>query len=397
MKEEFDMGRVEYKERSWAAPEEYVCADCVKDEFLKDIIKQNLASRRCGYCGKGSREYIAAPVKVIMEPIASALFSHFVCLYIVDPDESNQEELSTTADALRKIPLECNDILLKNVANAFWCDKWIKNSDDFTDTVNSMNYSWEKFVLTVKHRVRFFFSSVDPKYRFSFEKSPIEFLQEIGRIASEQAIIRPLQAGTILYRVRDWPPDKDWCLDEIEKNLSAPPNEKAQSQRMNPAGISYFYLARDRGTALAEVLSKPPCLAAVGSFKVRRKLRILDLCQLPELPSIFDSERHNERKLILFLNDFVNEISKPVHKDETEHIDYVPSQVVCEYFAKVFRTNKNTLIDGLAYPSAIRPDGVNVVLFPPQRSADRFSDLVSLYEAEEIELSNWTEFFNAIR
>jgi len=125
--------------------------------------------------------------------------------------------------------------------------------------------------------------------------------------------------------------------------------------------------------------------------------RVVDLSQLPEIPSIFDSDCHNEREIIYFLYDFVNEISKPVQKDGTEHLDYIPSQIVCEYFAKVFRTEDGKPVDGLAYKSAILPGGINIVLFPPRQQQSSFADLVIFSKAEEIEFSNWMELSDAIR
>jgi len=101
--------------------------------------------------------------------------------------------------------------------------------------------------------------------------------------------------------------------------------------------------------------------------------------------------------MIYFLYDFVNEISKPVQKDGTEHLDYIPSQVVCQYFAKVFRTEKEMPVDGLAYPSAILPGGINIVLFPSRQQQASFADLVKFSKAEEIEFSNWLELSDAIR
>ncbi|MBU4263292.1 MAG: RES domain-containing protein [Proteobacteria bacterium] len=381
-------------EQKFSSPEKYVCVDCVEDSFLKGIIAKNLAKKECDYCGKGSEENIAASVEAIMEPIASAFFHLFGYDY---PDECDLAELLTTADALRKIPLKCHEALFKDVASAFWWDRWVDDPGSFHDPGNSMRYSWEKFVQGVKHRVRFFFSSVESKYKFSFEKSPVKLFEEIGQIVSAEKLIKPLKAGTDLFRVRHWPIDKDWYLADIEKNLGAPPNSKAQSGRMNPAGISYLYLARERETAIAEVLSKPPCQAAVGCFKVRRDLRILDLIALPGMPSIFDNERYHERELIAFLNDFIREISKPVQKDGTEHLDYVPSQVVCEYFAKIFKSEDGKPIDSLEYPSSIRQEGRNIVLFPPPKKGNCFSDLVTLSRAEEIEFQTWSELCKAIQ
>lgn len=387
-------------ERSWKAPDKFVCPDCVGDVHLKGEIVRNLTKRKCGYCGKGSRKHIAAPVSAIMKPIATALFRRFVDWHSAGSDECNLDELPTTMDALREIPLECHEALFKDVAAAFWCDKWVNEERGFNAPDISMNISWGKFVQTVKHRERFFFSSVKRKNRreFYFVKPPAELLDKIGQMVSELKLIKPLKAGTDLFRVRSWPKDEDWCLDDIEKNLGAPPDKKCfGSQRMNPAGISYLYLAMERATAIAEGLSKPPCQAALGCSQVRRDLCVLDLVNLPEMPSPFDNERHREGESITFLRYFAEEISKPVQKDGTEHIEYVPSQVVCEYFATMFQTDEEKPIDGLSYPSAIRPGGINIVLFPPPRRGECFSDLVNYSSAEEIEFQNWFEFFDAIQ
>ncbi|MEW6520842.1 MAG: RES domain-containing protein [Thermodesulfobacteriota bacterium] len=381
-------------EQRFTPPEKYVCADCVEDRFLKGVISINLAQRKCDYCGKGSEENIAASVEAIMEPIASTLFR----LFDYHSEERNLDELLTTAYALRKIPLKCHEDLFKDVATAFWWNKWHEDPDSFYDPGNSMRYSWGRFVRDVKHHVRFFFSSVESKYKFSFEKPPVKLFEEIGQIVSAQKLIKPLKAETVLFRVRIREDNATWPLND--KELGPPPNEKARSQRMNPAGISYLYLARERETALAEVLSKPPCQAVVGCFKVRRDLRILDLIALPDMPSIFDNERYHESELMDFLNDFVREISKPVQKDEkdgAEHLDYVPSQVVCEYFANIFKSEDGKSIDGLEYPSSIRQEGRNIVLFPPQKREDCFGDLVCLSGAEEIEFQTWSELCAAIQ
>ncbi|MGL1932212.1 MAG: RES family NAD+ phosphorylase [Desulfotalea sp.] len=63
--------------------------------------------------------------------------------------------------------------------------------------------------------------------------------------------------------------------------------KKACAGRMNPAGISYFYLAQDSQTAYAEVIQKPPCTAALACFKPHRDLRLLNLGDIPSTPSVF--------------------------------------------------------------------------------------------------------------
>lgn len=54
-------------------------------------------------------------------------------------------------------------------------------------------------------------------------------------------------------------------------------------------------------------------------------------------------------------------------KDGHEHIDYVPSQVICEYLAQVFEPALGTRLGGLIYPSAVHPGGKSLVVFPEDR------------------------------
>jgi hypothetical protein len=65
-----------------------------------------------------------------------------------------------------------------------------------------------------------------------------------------------------------------------------------------------------------------------------------------------------------FIESFSDSISQRVKKDGSEHIDYVPSQVVCEYLAQAFETELGITLGGLIYKSAVNPGGKNLVLFP---------------------------------
>jgi len=222
--------------------------------------------------------------------------------------------------------------------------------------------------------------------------SPAALLRALGKMVSDLGLIEILSFGYELYRVRTRGKDASWALDF--EQLGPPPNDKASAGRMNPAGISYFYLAKDSQTAFAEVIQRPPCNTVLACFKTTKDLRLLNLCDLPPIPSIFDESGHEKRELIYFLLDFVKQISEPVSKNGQEHIDYVASQIVSEFFAKEFRTVTSDRIHGLTYPSSLRPDGVNVVLFPP---ANGFKDLASLESSKGVDVDDWNQAFAIIR
>jgi len=195
-----------------------------------------------------------------------------------------------------------------------------------------------------------------------YRSTPLDVLGVVGKKASALGLLATLQEGTVLYRGRERAGDADWPIDE--EQLGAPPNFLAKAGRMNPAGISYLYMSTTKSGALAEVLRGPCCRAAVATFEVVDTLSVLDLTQLPALPSLFDDENRRVREAVLFLKDFVMDICQPVQKDGREHISYVPSQVASEYFAQLFKTPDGARLDGIVYPSAVSLGNVNVALFP---------------------------------
>ena len=56
-------------------------------------------------------------------------------------------------------------------------------------------------------------------------------------------------------------------------------------------------------------------------------------------------------------------MSRPVELDNMEHLEYVPTQVITEWFRHVFRTSEGEQIDGIVYPSARKSGGVCCALF----------------------------------
>jgi hypothetical protein len=92
-------------------------------------------------------------------------------------------------------------------------------------------------------------------------------------------------------------------------------------------------------------------------------------------------------------------ISQPVEKVEKngrEHIKYVPTQVLSEYFAKIYKKPDGNPLDGMVYYSAARNAGTNIVLFPPKQNKKGFMELVDFEGTEELIFQNWTEFCRKI-
>jgi len=379
-----------------APPSTHICADCIKDTFLKSEIQKHLVATKCDYCGKNALEKIAAPVSAILEPIAVALCKYYTlsCAAGNEHDLFGLPRTERTESALSALPLKCQQDFFREVLTYFGPDEvWDEETKGFSHFGKSMLFSWATFSNLVKHQQRFFLSTPLSRCRFDFDLPPVEMFEKLGQVVTEMNLHQTWQKGETLYRVRARGNNATWLLDATE--LGPPPNNKAGAQRMSPAGISYFYLAKDRETALAEVIGKPPCRLAIGRFSLHRSLCLLDLTQLPSV-SVFDDKHRLKYDAYCFLSEFALLISQPVEKDGREHIEYVPTQVLSEYFAKIYKQPDGNPLDGMVYFSAAREAGVNIVLFPPKPGKKGFMELVDFEGAEEVTFQNWTEFCRKI-
>lgn len=384
----------EYEARGWSAPDKHVCPNCVEDEFLKGLISTNACSQQCNYCGKHTCKLSASPVESIMPAIASALG-----YFYAEPTQAGVPydggwvfEPTDTADALMGVPFECHDDLFEDVADSFINTAWISAADGHWASLHrneEWSREWHVFSEVVKHRSRHFFMTSTKDSESPFPLSPLQVLELVSDIATQLGLITHLTKATKAYRVRERVGNADWPI--CPEQVGAPPNQLANAGRMNPAGISYLYMSMTRGGALAEVLRGPPCRAVIATFEVVDELSVLDLTRLPQRPSIFDEKNHWMREAILFLENFVIDICQPVQKDGREHISYVPSQVVSEYFAQVFKTSGGQPLDGIVYPSAVSPDSKNLTLFPRDEYA-AFAHAVEFVCGDEIALNSWVEF-----
>ena len=396
------LAMMESEERGWDAEEKFVCSACVDDEFLKDCIEDNVAAHMCDYCGSQEDKHVAAPVKSIMGPISDALYSNFAEPYAAGVPRDEGEFVANTTntlDALLSLPLDCHQDLFDDVMCSFHNLYWVECSNGIwlsEHDSTKWRWDWENFERIVKTRIRYFFSSnasEGSEYLDEYS-SPEDLLNQIGVFIKSLGLYKELATGTRLFRVRKIKGGEN--LDSFEQ-LGPPPSSKASAGRMNPAGISYFYLAREKRTAIGEVLNCPPCKATIATFVSKYDMVFLDLAKLPELPSVFDVNQHHKLEVLVFLNEFVRAISQPTAKDGREHVDYVPSQIVSEYFAKVFVDNEIGRINGMIYPSSVVPGGQNIVIFPPRNTySEEWKKSFELAEVDQIIARDWEALLSVI-
>jgi hypothetical protein len=258
-----------------------------------------------------------------------------------------------------------NQELNDDLAAEFMDTPWVhKNPYSLTEE-SARRMSWEGFVELVKHRVRYL--QWAPEHEDDAEITPpSEMLEALGELFRTHDLLTVLRAGTELMRVRIHGPGE--APPNTLAGFGPPPIENARfSNRMSPAGVSMFYSALDEATALAETYVRHdgrPAEASIASFRLTEDLALLDLTNLPAVPSIFDGDEQNlDRAAVGFLHEFADDLTKPIAKDGREHIEYVPPQVVTEYVRYRLPQRLGRAVHGILYRSARREGGIGCVLF----------------------------------
>ena len=271
-----------------------------------------------------------------------------------------------------------NDELSKDICEAIrvhqWCRCYLYGELPQQELIST----WKYFCELVTHRIRFVFYKMkgDSKRSYGGQEPvpPHLILDTLGKLVQQMGLITAIPAGTEFFRARVHRKDEVYSTMH---ELGAPPATSAHfSNRMSPAGIPMFYGSTDTLTAVKEVAygAQYPAAATVGTFVTLNEFKVLDLTRVSPIPGLFDRAQHEIRPACIFLNAFVDDLTKPVVKDGQEHVDYVPSQVVTEYFRHIFRDYDKLPIHGILYPSAVNNGGRSCVLFFGAADDQKFFD-----------------------
>jgi hypothetical protein len=408
---------IEQEERGWwGVPGRYVCPECFDDESLKQVIRENAAASSCDYCELTSEDLtgeagalIAAPFDSVMEVIAEGLKSEWndannESIPYESAEGGYQADTTSSYDLVWNVVCPKNESLAQEIIDALPDHVWVERQYYSLTQDQALWYGWENFCEVVKHQNRYMFhlrtrvrrpeaadapsptSAIDAAIKFGFPPGAIEktesespdfeevwadaqegisasrMLDEIGDAVQEVGLIRNLPPATNLFRGRIGSSKTPY---RTARRLGPPPPKKATASRMSPAGIPMFYGALEEKTAIAETIFgklKSGQVVNVGTFLTLAEIPVLDLTHLKQVPSLFSRDR-DLRPVLKFLHAFVGDLSKPIKKDGREHIDYVPTQIVTEYFRHSFQSYDRQPVRGILYPSSRAKGGTACVLF----------------------------------
>ncbi len=319
------------------------CALCIGDRVLaknERIFNSSSEIGRCDYCGADGEK--------LVEP--EALFDDFSLLLSLYVDSISGTPLLPLIR--RDWPLFANGRLGDETAIELLSK--ILDIDDLRDRkfipINKQDkdalLDWEGLKQELVFRNRYFLSS-------SFEKGEKRLGNLFSKFETESTKI-----ATTLYRARIMEGRLAFSLSE----MGAPPAGKSTQGRANPTGISYLYLASDVRTAISEIRPQPGDYACVAAFEVGES-KLVDLRQPRIDASPFKAEDSDDLSFMYcnlrLLDQLGEELSHPVRPQEA-HLDYIPSQYLCEYI-------KSCGYDGVIYKSSVS-SGYNVALFNPGKA-----------------------------
>lgn len=372
-----------YQESPWMAcknlENKFVCERCMQDKYLRKIIRSLLESNECTYCKRKSKKLIGAPLQELIGPIYYGMTTEWEHPNDIlgwckaeggwlGEDVYDTYELSWFIEDKAEI---VNDELIKDIVDCLSDYQWCRDPSG-TDFSEDLNISWNYFSSLIKHNYRYTFFQIDEKIYLDPDPwgdeiriSPKQFLHVLSSIIKMNSnMIKKIKQGDRFFRARLFDNNTDKIY--TAKELGSPPSEYAKTSRMSPAGIPIFYGALDKDTALKEIIIRKNSnhkFAIVAEFEVLKSLEILNLCNIHNVVSIFDEKKRGLRKATKFLRKFSEEISREIILDGREHIDYVPTQVITEYFRHIYKHKRKESLDGIFYHNARQPNGINCALF----------------------------------
>jgi hypothetical protein len=354
-----------------------LCSSHIDDKSIENFIRKNATKNLCGYCNKIKP---VVELEELMEFMMIGILNFYdnAANYLGHDSIEFGRTFFANELILDKIGLEINNKeLLEDIINSIDDCEWCDPSNYFDSEGDMLIYHWSYFKDVVKHKSRYLFPITTKFKTYEYKQNAYDIFKEIKTAVTRFKLISSLKVETKFYRVRQH--SKGIKINEA-KQISSPPLEDAiYPNRMSPAGISMFYCAFDNKTAMLETINikdKKRPLYTSAVFKNKREIKVIDFTKLPPIPSIFDYKKFKDYYMICFLRDFVQDLSSNILHDNREHIEYVPTQIVTEYFRYPFNNNKKQEIEGIIYSSSKNKGMNSCVLFFDNKECEKELDFL---------------------
>lgn len=316
----------------WDIEDKHVCRNCLYDDGLKAFLDERVpdSEETCSYCGGNSKS-------VAVVELQQHIRNYF-------PYGLAEEELPLDPDPGEKFfgaQWDCWEVL-ESFLGLKVCDELY---EDFNNSLVDQLYcqanwatapldaqwkgQWEEFRQAIRHEKGKYFLeiSVPEEERNHDEPHPAFFYNAIAAALMRSDAISVVPAGTRILRVQ-------WDhVDRTFGRLTCPPSGSAKANRFSPKGVSMFYGASNLATACLEIKLVQGDKFTLGVFETRRDLAVVDFTVAKFPRGDFDPSWMGNYHISKFLRGFLADIRKDV-KGEGYEEDYIPTQALCDFFAK---------------------------------------------------------------
>ena len=353
---------------------ENICMDCLPDTGIQKYFgKKMKLSNQCSYC----RSVGTYELEAVFEYMKKCIESEWEEPGNSVPWPTEQNGLIDIIDVCTGYELVNEFLDFNNISNNVHIEIFLNDFIDYIgvdsswtsidglnlSTSDSMMFSWTNYVQTVKYECRFLvneYLSIQSKDQSNLDYVTSQNILELFINAIQNSdLIEKLPRGSEFWRARTTKED----IKNVLLEMSPPPPELATSGRMNPIGIPVFYGATTKELCRLELtgsLGMNQDRISYVKFKTLMDLNIVDFSSLKNIPSLFDNEFSHQRNEIAFMREFIQEAAKSIKKDGTEHIEYIPTQIIAEYLRYISKSPK---IHGIKYKSSFSDIDSCIVIF----------------------------------
>lgn len=366
------MGRVKQQylesidKKYYSNDERYICNKHFSDNDLLSYFDCcGSSENRCSFCDSDDELSLKIPWTKLMDIIISSINSFYddpANVLGYDSGEGGYLGVTYSTEELLNdiIGLNADFDIIEEITDSISQDLWTE-IDFYGGTLSDrLIYNWQIFENLVKYKVRYVFNELEQKNNLDDNYKPVLILNDIGEFIKNLNLIVSIPEKSNLfnqkisiYRARQ---HKTNIQVKHFSEIGSAPKDFAAANRFSAEGISIFYGSQDEFTAIKEVIDplKKDEVISIGKFIPARTLNLVDLRNLNPV-GFFETKRYNLREPSLFLISFVRKISKKINRHDNERIDYVPSQIVTEYFRFILPKAIGKEINGVIYKSIQDP------------------------------------------
>ena len=371
--------------------DKFYCLNCLDDDGLIKFFNGSYAPKQMGECSYCNVEFDENDDPIEIELIAVTelqillrqFLGHSYSNAVDELSYNNKEggylgETYDSYDLINDVFCGCiSDGLLSDFASASDDQAYTNRDYALERPAQRWLNGWDEFKNTIKHKYRFFYGQVPDLAddRHPDNPDPRDFFHYFDTAISKLNAWTVLITDIDFYRCRIISVEQ--TISRIDEIGPPPPENSLYTNRFSPSGIPMLYVGDDQDICLKEIDWYPEegKKIVTGKFRLKQPVKVMDLTAAIFPEGSFDPEWIGQYHIKTFFGDMVKDMTAPVRKDGREHIDYIPTQIICEYLRYL-----KSDVEGICFPSSKDNSKKSYVFFWGCEQTKEFMDLINTKE-----------------